>query len=340
MKKFQLKQTNEELQNDLDLTENLQDAFDPAKTYEVGDLVIYDGKLYQCKIAIVVADEWDSTKWEIVHLNDLLDTINTLVASHISNNSNPHSVTKTQVGLSNVDNTSDLDKPISTATQTALDTKQDSIEDLDSIRSGAALGVTALQSVPAEYITETELNNYHDSTKADINSLATVATSGSYTDLSDKPSIPDAVVANSSDTASATLNKLKVGETTYSLPQDTSKLYKHSFYVSNVTWSDGSTRNLFISFLSKSSTQWYMSSYTYGAGSIAYALTNGRALQGADKPIFITDDSGQYAVAGMGYRYTYLASFTVILIGQSSPQLVGVSFTSNSTINNYQVYEI
>ena len=33
---------------------------------------------------------------------------------------NPHSVTKSQVGLSNVDNTSDINKPISTNTQTSL----------------------------------------------------------------------------------------------------------------------------------------------------------------------------------------------------------------------------
>lgn len=43
--------------------------------------------------------------------------------THINNLSNPHSVTATQVGLGNVDNTSDLNKPISTATQTALDGK-------------------------------------------------------------------------------------------------------------------------------------------------------------------------------------------------------------------------
>lgn len=41
--------------------------------------------------------------------------------SHISNQQNPHNVTKAQVGLGNVDNTSDMDKPISTATQSALD---------------------------------------------------------------------------------------------------------------------------------------------------------------------------------------------------------------------------
>ena len=45
------------------------------------------------------------------------------------------------------------------ATKTELNTKQDTISDLDSIRSGAAKGATALQSVPSEYVTETELNN-------------------------------------------------------------------------------------------------------------------------------------------------------------------------------------
>ena len=46
--------------------------------------------------------------------------------SHISNVENPHTVTKAQVGLDNVDNTSDVNKPISSATQTALNTKLES----------------------------------------------------------------------------------------------------------------------------------------------------------------------------------------------------------------------
>lgn len=48
---------------------------------------------------------------------------NANLQSHIASTSNPHSVTKAQVGLSNVDNTSDANKPVSTATQTALDAK-------------------------------------------------------------------------------------------------------------------------------------------------------------------------------------------------------------------------
>lgn len=43
--------------------------------------------------------------------------------AHIADTENPHSVTKDQVGLGNVDNTSDANKPISSATQSALDEK-------------------------------------------------------------------------------------------------------------------------------------------------------------------------------------------------------------------------
>ncbi|MDD5293673.1 MAG: hypothetical protein PHW40_05110 [Candidatus Izemoplasmatales bacterium] len=43
--------------------------------------------------------------------------------SHKSDTSNPHEVTKTQVGLANADNTSDVDKPVSAAQQTELDKK-------------------------------------------------------------------------------------------------------------------------------------------------------------------------------------------------------------------------
>lgn len=42
------------------------------------------------------------------------------VNNHIANKSNPHTVTKTQVGLGNVNNTSDADKPVSTAQATAI----------------------------------------------------------------------------------------------------------------------------------------------------------------------------------------------------------------------------
>ena len=51
--------------------------------------------------------------------NDLSEAL----TSHKNDVENPHRVTKAQVGLENVDNTSDADKPLSTAAQEALNTK-------------------------------------------------------------------------------------------------------------------------------------------------------------------------------------------------------------------------
>lgn len=48
---------------------------------------------------------------------------------HSQTTGNPHGLTKTDLGLENVDNTSDLNKPISTATQTVLNDKVDVVGD-------------------------------------------------------------------------------------------------------------------------------------------------------------------------------------------------------------------
>lgn len=52
-----------------------------------------------------------------------INAVQTNLETHINNKSNPHEVNKAQVGLGNVDNTSDANKPISTATQNALNSK-------------------------------------------------------------------------------------------------------------------------------------------------------------------------------------------------------------------------
>ena len=54
-----------------------------------------------------------------VALGKISKAVTDLIA-HIANKSNPHGVTKAQVGLGNVDNTSDANKPVSTAQQAAL----------------------------------------------------------------------------------------------------------------------------------------------------------------------------------------------------------------------------
>lgn len=74
--------------------------------------------------------------------------LQTAPVTSVSGRGGAVTLTKTDVGLNNVDNISDLAKPISTATQTAINLK------------------------------------------ATTSSLATVATSGSYSDLTNKPTIP------------------------------------------------------------------------------------------------------------------------------------------------------
>lgn len=60
--------------------------------------------------------------------------------SHASNTSNPHAVSKTQVGLGSVDNTSDASKPVSTAQQTALNLKANLASPTF---TGTVVGITA-----------------------------------------------------------------------------------------------------------------------------------------------------------------------------------------------------
>lgn len=78
-----------------------------------------------------ITKEVNDRKGEITRIEGLISdeaatrvqadtTVNAKVDSHIDNKSNPHGVTKAQVGLGNVNNTSDADKPVSTAQATAI----------------------------------------------------------------------------------------------------------------------------------------------------------------------------------------------------------------------------
>ena len=61
----------------------------------------------------------------ILSLSNVPNLDTTAAVAHTSLTNNPHSVTATQVGLGNCDNTADLDKPISTLAQAALGLKAD-----------------------------------------------------------------------------------------------------------------------------------------------------------------------------------------------------------------------
>lgn len=61
--------------------------------------------------------------WKRYLNDDDLTTLNAAISAHVNDDENPHTVTKEQVGLGNVDNTADSDKPVSSAQQAALNLK-------------------------------------------------------------------------------------------------------------------------------------------------------------------------------------------------------------------------
>ena len=106
-------------------------------------------------------------------------------------------LSKGDVGLANVDNTSDADKPVSDATLCALACKQDNITDLNTIRSNACAGKTASETIAnywnivshnvCEFATATQ--GWKADTAVQPGDLCTVATTGAYSDLTGTPDL-------------------------------------------------------------------------------------------------------------------------------------------------------
>lgn len=91
-------------------------------------------------------------------INAALGKLEKKADDHIANKSNPHGVTKAQVGLGNCDNTSDLNKPISNATQTALNSKVQTVE-----VTGTGNAITAA-SISGTKLTLTKGATYNNQT--------------------------------------------------------------------------------------------------------------------------------------------------------------------------------
>ena len=134
---------------------NFQTQLDAGNLLETSIVFIKDtqeiwthGKLYPCPYS---RDELDSM---------FADLDNSLV-QHESNNNNPHEVTKEQVGLGNVDNTSDLDKPISTATKEELDAIK---ENIDKAFKDIEIQKTISQLHPSSDITKDLIVEMNDGT--------------------------------------------------------------------------------------------------------------------------------------------------------------------------------
>lgn len=100
----------------------------------------------------------DKTKLDGLKAQAEIDTsisnVQNNLNAHINNRTNPHRVTKEQIGLDQVDNTSDANKPISTATQNALNSKFNASD-------GNALKQT-IENMPNLVVTEGRLSHKND----------------------------------------------------------------------------------------------------------------------------------------------------------------------------------
>lgn len=112
-------------------------------------------------------------------INNAVESLQTQLNTLVSGDANTaiESFNEIIAFLNGIEDSESLDSIIASIEQ-QIAGKQDTIADLDTIRAGAAKGATALQE-------HQSLADY-----AKTADLAKVATSGSYEDLSDKPTIP------------------------------------------------------------------------------------------------------------------------------------------------------
>lgn len=103
--------------------------------------------------------EGSTVKQALYTLYDACADASNAVEEHKTNSKNPHNVTKEQVGLSAVDNTSDLDKPLSNAMKTALNGKL-SVEMVYNPDDCYSVGISKLYYVFYQFSTE-EKGNYY-----------------------------------------------------------------------------------------------------------------------------------------------------------------------------------
>ena len=88
----------------------------------------------------------DSIDEEIVRANRVETNIQNSHNSHVTDYKNPHKVTKDQVGLGNVDNTSDVNKPISDAQQREFNRINQSLSNNTDNVNSALLDVANIKS--------------------------------------------------------------------------------------------------------------------------------------------------------------------------------------------------
>jgi len=140
--------------------------------FDVGDAIVYDGTNWQHLNKVEIAEEISLTSTlytatnvklaleEIAGTGRVNETVKgnaDAIDTHIADVSNPHAVTKANVGLGNVDNVSDADKPVSDAQDLINDeikgvgwtdeTVKGNADDIDTLEADVNTAGSVLKSI-------------------------------------------------------------------------------------------------------------------------------------------------------------------------------------------------
>lgn len=130
--------------------------FSAATDYGVGDFVTYGGALYVAK-GPITAGAFNPAQWNRVAITTDLDgKENTIlpgtVAQYWRGDKTWQILDKAAVGLPNVDNTADANKPVSSATQAQLDLKVNRAGDIMGGHLGLPTGPSISQAVRRDFV--------------------------------------------------------------------------------------------------------------------------------------------------------------------------------------------
>lgn len=180
---------------------------------------------------------------------EFIDQVNATILSGVAGNVTPAKVrsalinlaestafTKADLGLSAVENTSDLAKPVSTATVTALAGKVDKVSgkglSSEDFTSGEKTKLSGIATSATANSTDVQLRDRatHTGTQPanTITGLATVATTGAYTDITGRPTLGTAAALDAPASGNAASGQLVKGADTRLIDARTPVAHNHS----------------------------------------------------------------------------------------------------------------
>ena len=253
------------------------------------------------------------------------------LTTHIGNTNNPHQVTKVQVGLGNVDNTSDIDKPISTATQNALGLKANSADLGTAAYTDSTDYATAAQGVKADSAVQP-------------GNLATVATTGSYNDLSNKPTIPTVgngtIIITQGGTPKGTFTTNQGGNTTIDLDAGGGGSSNYHPDLFDWKWADHQLND--VQWLRGDTFSWqsgsvYEAAYAHLEDDIIGAVSNITVLNTGTA---LYETYYRYTDGDITGYYAWELNGVIIYTENQIPSVGDVAYISISPVKTFEIFEI